>query len=203
MGCDSSSTINKKIIFIIGKPGSGQKSQSIYLKNQIHNCDIIQVEALIRYEMLIKSSMKLDQINEDKLVPSNELVKILNEKIKYLPSEYIIVEAFPKNENNVQEWKNIIGKKILIHSLIYLKIDDKDNDKIFEREKDKIDSMGEFYVEKRLKTFNEHTLQIIQALRKDINVIDIHGEKNENDVSEEIWKKFKELNKIGVFHHLN
>ena len=63
--------------------------------------------------------------------------------------------------------------------------------------------MGEFYVEKRLKTFNEHTLQIIQALRKDINVIDIHGEKNENDVSEEIWKKFKELNKIGVFHHLN
>ena len=153
--------------------------------------------------MLIKSSMKLDQINEDKLVPSNELVKILNEKIKYLPSEYIIVEAFPKNENNVQEWKNIIGKKILIHSLIYLKIDDKDNDKIFEREKDKIDSMGEFYVEKRLKTFNEHTLQIIQALRKDINVIDIHGEKNENDVSEEIWKKFKELNKIGVFHHLN
>ena len=147
--------------------------------------------------------MKLDQINEDKLVPSNELVKILNEKIKYLPSEYIIVEAFPKNENNVQEWKNIIGKKILIHSLIYLKIDDKDNDKIFEREKDKIDSMGEFYVEKRLKTFNEHTLQIIQALRKDINVIDIHGEKNENDVSEEIWKKFKELNKIGVFHHLN
>ena len=147
--------------------------------------------------------MKLDQINEDKLVPSNELVEILNEKIKYLPSEYIIVEAFPKNENNVQEWKNIIGKKILIHSLIYLKIDDKDNDKIFEREKDKIDSMGEFYVEKRLKTFNEHTLQIIQALRKDINVIDIHGEKNENDVSEEIWKKFKELNKIGVFHHLN
>ena len=203
MGCSSSSSMNKKVIFVIGKPGSGQKSQAIYLKNQIKNCNVIQVESLIRYEMLIKSSMKLDQINEDKLVPSNELVEILNEKIKYLPSEYVIVEAFPKNENNVQEWKNIIGKKILIHSLIYLKIDDKDNDKIFEREKDKIDSMGEFYVEKRLKTFNEHTLQIIQALRKDINVIDIHGEKNENDVSEEIWKKFKELNKIGVFHHLN
>ncbi len=202
MGCGRSS-IKKKVIFLIGKPGSGQKTQAINLKKKIGSCDIIQVESLIGYEMLIKSSMKLDQINEDKLVPSNELVKILNEKIKYLPSEYIIVEAFPKNENNVQEWKNIIGKKILIHSLIYLKIDDKDNDKIFEREKDKIDSMGEFYVEKRLKTFNEHTLQIIQALRKDINVIDIHGEKNENDVSEEIWKKFKELNKIGVFHHLN
>ena len=202
MGCGISIK-NKKVIFLIGKPGSGQKTQAINLKKKLGCCDIIQVEALIRFEMLIKSSMKLDQINEDKLVPSNELVKILNEKIKYLPSEYIIVEAFPKNENNVQEWKNIIGKKILIHSLIYLKIDDKDNDKIFEREKDKIDSMGEFYVEKRLKTFNEHTLQIIQALRKDINVIDIHGEKNENDVSEEIWKKFKELNKIGVFHHLN
>ena len=202
MGCGISLK-NKKVIFLIGKPGSGQKTQAINLKKKLGCCDIIQVEALIRFEMLIKSSMKLDQINEDKLVSSKELVEILNEKIKYLPSEYIIIEAFPKNENNVQEWKNIIGKKILIHSLIYLKIDDKDNDKIFERENDKIVTMGENYVEKRLKTFYEHTLPIIQSLRKDINVIDINGEKDENQVSNEIWDKVNEVNKIGKFHHLN
>ena len=200
MGCDSSSTINKKIIFIIGKPGSGQKSQSIYLKNQIHNCDIIQVEALIRYEMLIKSSMKLDQINEDKLVSSEDLVNILNDKIKYLPSEFIIIEAFPKSESNITEWKKIIGKNLMIHSLIYLKIDN--DDKLFEREVDKITAMGDYYVHKRLNTFNQHTLPIINYLKDKINYIEIDAEKNEEDVKNEIWTKFNETNKKGKFNFL-
>ncbi len=200
MGCDSSSTINKKIIFIIGKPGSGQKSQSIYLKNQIHNCDIIQVEALIRYEMLIKSSMKLDQINEDKLVSSEDLVNILNDKIKYLPSEFIIIEAFPKSESNITEWKKIIGKNLMIHSLIYLKIDN--DDKLFEREVDKITAMGDYYVHKRLNTFNQHTLPIINYLKDKINYIEIDAEKNEEDVKKEIWTKFNEINKKGKFNFL-
>ena len=200
MGCGSSSTINKKIIFIIGKPGSGQKSQSIYLKNQIHNCDIIQVEALIRYEMLIKSSMKLDQINEDKLVSSEDLVNILNDKIKYLPSEFIIIEAFPKSESNITEWKKIIGKNLMIHSLIYLKIDN--DDKLFEREVDKITAMGDYYVHKRLNTFNQHTLPIINYLKDKINYIEIDAEKNEEDVKNEIWTKFNETNKKGKFNFL-
>ena len=200
MGCDSSSTINKKIIFIIGKPGSGQKSQSIYLKNQIHNCDIIQVESLIRYEMLIKSSMKLDQINEDKLVSSEDLVNILNDKIKYLPSEFIIIEAFPKSESNITEWKKIIGKNLMIHSLIYLKIDN--DDKLFEREVDKITAMGDYYVHKRLNTFNQHTLPIINYLKDKINYIEIDGEKNDDEVKKEIWKKFNEVSKNGKLNYL-
>ena len=36
-----------------------------------------------------------------------------------------------------------------------------------------------------------------------INVIDINGEKDENQVSNEIWDKVNEVNKIGKFHHLN
>ena len=201
MGCSSSSIKDKKIIFIIGKPGSGQKTQSIYLKNQIHNCDIIQVESLIRYEMLIKSSMKLDQINEDKLVSSEDLVNILNDKIKYLPSEFIIIEAFPKSESNITEWKKIIGKNLIIHSLIYLKIDN--DDKLFEREVDKIAAMGDFYVHKRLNTFNQHTLPIINYLKDKINYIEIDAEKNEEDVKKEIWTKFNEINKKGKFNYLS
>ena len=200
MGCSSSSIKDKKIIFIIGKPGSGQKTQSIYLKNQIHNCDIIQVESLIRYEMLIKSSMKLDQINEDKLVSSEDLVNILNDKIKYLPSEFIIIEAFPKSESNITEWKKIIGKNLMIHSLIYLKIDN--DDKLFEREVDKITAMGDYYVHKRLNTFNQHTLPIINYLKDKINYIEIDAEKNEEDVKKEIWTKFNEINKKGKFNFL-
>jgi len=200
MGCNSSSLKDKKVIFVIGKPGSGQKSQSINLKNQIHNCDLIQVESLIRYEMLIKSSMKLDQINEDKLVSSEDLVKILDDKIKYLPSEYIIIEAFPKNESNVLEWKKIIGNKLMIHSLIYLKIDN--DEKLFERESDKIAAMGDYYVHKRLQTFNEHTLPTLNSLKNKINFIEVDVENNEEEVKKEIWKKFNDVSKKGKLTYL-
>ena len=198
MGCSSSN--DKKIIFLIGKPGSGQKIQSINLKNKILNCSIIEVEALIRFEMLIKSNMKLDQISEDKLVSSKDLVEKIYEKIKHINSEFIIIEAFPKNENNIIEWKKIIGNKYLIHSLIHLKID---NDNIlFERENEKIASMGNNYVVKRLKTFNDFTLNTINSLRKEINVVDIDGSKNEEEVSNDVWNKFNEINKIGKFSNL-
>ena len=199
MGCRSS-IINKKVICLIRKSGSGQKTQAINLKKKIGSCDIIQVESLIRYEMLIKSSMKLDQINEDKLVPSEDLVNILNEKIKYLGSEFIIIEAFPKSESNITEWKKIIGKNLMIHSLIYLKIDN--DDKLFEREVDKITAMGDYYVHKRLNTFNQHTLPIINYLKDKINYIEIDAEKNEEDVKKEIWTKFNEINKKGKFNFL-
>ena len=199
MGC-SSSPAQKLIIFLVGRPGSGQKTQSNLLSDSSKDYIVIHIESLIRQEMLRKSSVRLDQINEDKLVSSEDLVNILNDKIKYLPSEFIIIEAFPKSESNITEWKKIIGKNLMIHSLIYLKIDN--DDKLFEREVDKITAMGDYYVHKRLNTFNQHTLPIINYLKDKINYIEIDAEKNEEDVKNEIWTKFNETNKKGKFNFL-
>ena len=88
----------------------------------------------------------------------------------------------------------------MIHSLIYLKIDN--DDKLFEREVDKITAMGDYYVHKRLNTFNQHTLPIINYLKDKINYIEIDAEKNEEDVKKEIWTKFNEINKKGKFNFL-
>ena len=73
---------------------------------------------------------------------------------------------------------------------------------LFERENEKIASMGNNYVVKRLKTFNDFTLNTINSLRKEINVIDIDGSKNEEEVSNDVWNKFNEINKIGKFSNL-
>ena len=81
MGCSSSSSTEKHIIFLIGRPGSGQKTQSDLLCESSKYYGIIHIDSLIRQEMLRKSSVKLDQINEDKLVPSEDLVELLNNNI--------------------------------------------------------------------------------------------------------------------------
>ena len=92
--------------------------------------------------MLRKSSVKLDQINEDKLVPSEDLVELLNNNISNMNKDHIILEGFPKCDPNINAWKKIIGKNFKIHSLIYLNMDE---NLLLEREKEKIDSMGEEY----------------------------------------------------------
>ena len=62
--------------------------------------------------MLHKSSVCLDQINEDKLVPSKDLVELLNNNISKLKYEYL--EGFPKCEDNILEWKKIIVSNLKI-----------------------------------------------------------------------------------------
>ena len=110
MGCSSSSSFEKEIIFLIGRPGSGQKTQSNLLNESSKRYGIIHIDSLIRQEMLRKSSVKLDQINEDKLVPSEDLVELLNNNISNMNKDHIILEGFPKCDPNINAWKKIIGK---------------------------------------------------------------------------------------------
>ena len=120
MGCGSANSIdNKVVIFLIGKPGCGQKLQGKKVSEKLGDCSHIHLEGLIRHEMLRKSSMKLDQINENKLVPSKDLVEVLYEKICNKNTNYILIDGFPKIEENITEWKKIIGKKFKILALIH------------------------------------------------------------------------------------
>ena len=148
MGCGSANSIdNKVVIFLIGKPGCGQKLQGKKVSENLGDCSHIHLEGLIRHEMLRKSSMKLDQINENKLVPSKDLVEVLYEKICHKNTNYILIDGFPKIEENITEWKKLIGKKFKILALIHLNIS---NETMYEREKEKIEEMGKNYLEKKI-----------------------------------------------------
>ena len=190
MGC-SSSPAQKLIIFMVGRPGSGQKTQSNLLSDSSKDYIVIHIESLIRQEMLRKSSVRLDQINEDKLVPSKDLVELLLNNISKLKYEYIILEGFPKCEDNILEWKKIIGSKFKILCLIYLNMSE---DLIYEREKEKIDSMGEMWVNKKNKIFNNQTYPSICDLKKIVNFYEIDvSNKKENEIHKEIAKKIQEF----------
>ena len=199
MGC-SSSPAQKLIIFMVGRPGSGQKTQSNLLSDSSKDYIVIHIESLIRQEMLRKSSVRLDQINEDKLVPSKDLVELLLNNISKLKYEYIILEGFPKCEDNILEWKKIIGSKFKILCLIYLNMSE---DLIYEREKEKIDSMGEMWVNKKNKIFNTQTLPCINDLKNIVNYFEIHvTDKNEKEIHKEILKKIHEFDSGNKFIEL-
>ena len=200
MGCGSANSIdNKVVIFLIGKPGCGQKLQGKKVSEKLGDCSHIHLEGLIRHEMLRKSSMKLDQINENKLVPSKDLVEVLYEKICNKNTNYILIDGFPKIEENITEWKKIIGKKFKILALIHLNIS---NEIMYEREKEKIEEMGKNYLEKKYKRFMENTVKIIDKLKSQINYLEINGEQEQEIITKEIVDKLKKLIENNKYNEL-
>lgn len=200
MGCGSANSIdNKVVIFLIGKPGCGQKLQGKKVSENLGDCSHIHLEGLIRHEMLRKSSMKLDQINENKLVPSKDLVEVLYEKICNKNTNYILIDGFPKIEENITEWKKIIGKKFKILALIHLNIS---NETMNEREKEKIEEMGKNYLEKKYKRFMENTVKIIDKLKSQINYFEINGEQDQEIITKEIIDKLKKLIENNKYNEL-
>ena len=200
MGCGSANTTeNKVVIFLIGKPGCGQKLQGKKVSENLGDCSHIHLEGLIRHEMLRKSSMKLDQINENKLVPSKDLVEVLYEKICNKNTNYILIDGFPKIEENITEWKKLIGKKFKILALIHLNIS---NEIMYEREKEKIEEMGKNYLEKKYKRFMENTVKIIDNLKSQINYFEINGEQSQEIITKEIVDKLKKLIENNNYNEL-
>jgi len=200
MGCGSANSIdNKVVIFLIGKPGCGQKLQGKKVSENLGDCSHIHLEGLIRHEMLRKSSMKLDQINENKLVPSKDLVEVLYEKICNKNTNYILIDGFPKIEENITEWKKLIGKKFKILALIHLNIS---NETMNEREKEKIEEMGKNYLEKKYKRFMENTVKIIDKLKSQINYLEINGEQEQEIITKEIVDKLKKLIENNKYNEL-
>jgi len=200
MGCGSANSIdNKVVIFLIGKPGCGQKLQGKKVSENLGDCSHIHLEGLIRHEMLRKSSMKLDQINENKLVPSKDLVEVLYEKICNKNTNYILIDGFPKIEENITEWKKLIGKKFKILALIHLNIS---NEIMYEREKEKIEEMGKNYLEKKYKRFMENTVKIIDKLKSQINYLEINGEQEQEIITKEIVDKLKKLIENNKYNEL-
>ena len=200
MGCGSANSIdNKVVIFLIGKPGCGQKLQGKKVSEKLGDCSHIHLEGLIRHEMLRKSSMKLDQINENKLVPSKDLVEVLYEKICHQNTNYILIDGFPKIEENITEWKKLIGKKFKILALIHLNIS---NETMYEREKEKIEEMGKNYLEKKYKRFMENTVKIIDNLKSQINYLEINGEQEQEIITKEIVDKLKKLIENNKYNEL-
>jgi len=200
MGCGSANSIdNKVVIFLIGKPGCGQKLQGKKVSETLGDCSHIHLENLIRHEMLRKSSMKLDQINENKLVPSKDLVENLYEKIINKNTNYILIDGFPKTEENITEWKKIIGKKFKILALIHLNIS---NETMNEREKEKIEEMGKSYLDKKYKRFMEYTVKVIDNLKNKINYLEINGEQELEIITKEIVDKLKNLIENNKYNEL-
>jgi len=111
------------VVFVLGGPGAGKGTQCTLLSKEygfIH----LSAGDLLREERKSGTStgdLIEDYIRNGKIVPSEITVGLLNnamvkngwEKSKFL------IDGFPRNQENVDGWNEVVGDKAYFHSLLY------------------------------------------------------------------------------------
>ena len=208
MGCSGSSTKEDKnshsntntnnnlVIFVLGGPGSGKGTQCAKLKEKHHFVHISTGE-LLREEQE-KNGPEAEYIKatlaEGKLVKSDILVKLVQNKINQHKNTKFLLDGFPRSQENIESWNSIINKSVNAPAVLYFDCSDETMTKrILGRAltSGRIDD-NEEAIKKRLEVFHHQTVPVVKAYEKLNTLIKINCEGNPDDVFVETDKALKE-----------
>ncbi len=210
------------LLVLLGPPGCGKGTISSHLLskgNFIH----ISTGDLIREEIKTQSDLAKkinDYVLEGKLVPDEITNELLKKKILSLDisNSNIILDGYPRNENqakfletilnvnivlNIKVDENVIVKRITgrricpkcntIYNIYFNKTKednkcDKDGSLLVQRTDD-----NEVTIKKRIKTFNENNIPLLNFYKSKNLVHDIQNDKDDPKYTFELIDKMLEI----------
>ena len=109
--------------------------------------------------------------------------------------ETFLIDGFPRNKDNLDGWNRQMGDKTLVKGVLFFECSEKICvDRCLERGKQSGRSDdNEETLKKRITTYNESTLPIIQHFDKLNMVKRIDAAKNEDQVYEEVKVALNEI----------
>lgn len=193
-----------EVIFLLGGPGSGKGTVGEKI-NQIYKYELISAGDLLREEKANPESKNGALINEyqaqGKIVPSEITINLIKSKISKLNSQgitKILLDGFPRNDENLEKWNDIIGSSIKLKFVLFLNCAEKT---MIERVLKRGETSGRNddnieTVKKRIKVYNEQTLPVIKYYEKLNMVKKINANKTSEQVFDAVKKIFDKENKI-------
>ena len=183
-----------KIIFIIKNPCSSEES-SIYKKlseyfiyNYLSTGDIINELYLEKRT----DNENYNDIKNGKLMASDEVVEILkNEILKMKDCKNLLIEGFPRNLDNLSQWKNIMSGITSLKKILYIKITKEEMQKRID-EKNKIENFKNYqkYVN-QINNFNNEITALIEKCKNDNILIEVDGmQKKKEEIYQNFFRKF-------------
>jgi len=204
MGCSGSRNQTKedqiRVIAICGGPGCGKGTQ----------CQrIVDTHRLVHVSTgdLLREKKKIDpdfakEMDSGKLVSSDLVVKLVKEVFDKNPNVIYLLDGFPRNQENLDVWKRILGKSANIEFMLFLKTTEevmihRMNKRASESENKRADDVNEETQKNRINSFKNETLPIVDKFLKDKKCYVIDGDKDLDSVTTEINAALKER-KIGI-----
>ena len=198
-GTDANKTKESEVIFLLGGPGSGKGTIGEKIA-KTYNYELISAGDLLREEKNNPKSKYGELIKEyqaeGKILPSEITIGLIKSKIIELNSNgiyKILLDGFPRNNENLETWNKIIGDSIKLKFVIYLKCPEKIMvERVLKRGETsgRADDNKETVV-KRIKVFNEQSLPVIKYYKKEKMVKEIDSSKKPEEVFDAVKKIFK------------
>ena len=196
MGCEGGQQVGEKprIVFVIGGPGCGKGTQCKRIVQNFKYQSFSTGDLLRQYVKDKKDGYEEidNQMKEGKLISSSTLMKVLKEYILNSRNKKILVDGYPRNQENVDVWEKEMKDLVEVKGALYIEVSNEEMKKrLLGRNEGRADN-NEETIAKRLTTFEQETKPIVDYFEKQGNLIKIDGMKTVDEISKEIGDKFKE-----------
>ena len=196
MGCEGGQQVGEKprIVFVIGGPGCGKGTQCKRIVQNFKYQSFSTGDLLRQYVKDKKDGYEEidNQMKEGKLISSSTLMKVLKEYILNSRNKKILVDGYPRNQENVDVWEKEMKDLVEVKGALYIEVSNEEMKKrLLGRNEGRADD-NEETIAKRLTTFEQETKPIVEYFERQKNLIKIDGMKTVDEISKEIGDKFKE-----------
>ena len=197
MGCSQQTPVNDekpKIVFVIGGPGCGKGTQCRRIVKNFEYESFSTGDLLRQYVKDKKNGYEdiENQMKEGKLISSATLMKVLKEYILNSRNKKILVDGYPRNQENIDEWEKQMKGLVDVKGALYIEVSNEEMTKrLLGRNEGRADD-NEETIKKRLTTFEKETKPIVSYFERQGNLIKINGERTVDEISQDIADKFKE-----------
>ena len=195
MGCSNCRKGSlKKVIFVIGGPGSGKGTQCCKISNEF-NFEHLSTRDILLNVIAKQTAIGWEQLKRKMesgaLVTSNELICFIKEEFKNI-NLTILFEGFPKNQEDIEEWNKQMIDMCEVIAVLYFECSNEEMKKRLMRKKEgKVDN-NEKIISEKIDNFNKETLPILEVYQKNGKLIRINAEKSTEEIFEEVKNTIKE-----------
>uniref|UniRef100_A0A5B6YV83 UMP-CMP kinase n=1 Tax=Davidia involucrata TaxID=16924 RepID=A0A5B6YV83_DAVIN len=184
---------NKKtpfITFVLGGPGSGKGTQCAKIV-ETFGFTHLSAGDLLRKEISSNSEngmMILNTIKEGKIVPSEMTVKLIQRAIESSENDKLLIDGFPRSEENRMTYERIIGAEPNI--VLFFDCPQEEMVKrVLSRNQGRVDDNIDT-VEKRLKLFTTLNLPVINYYSEKGKLYKINAVGTEDEIFEQVHPVF-------------
>lgn len=195
----SSSASLPKVLFVLGGPGAGKGTQCARI---VQNYGYVHLSAgdLLRAERNRPDSKVGEEIEnhirKGSIVPVEITCTLLENAMKESGKEIFLIDGFPRNKDNLDGWTRQMKEKTNMIGVLFFECSEQVCiDRCLERGKDSGRSDdNEETLKKRIQTYNESTLPIIQHFDNLKMVKRLDAAQTPDQVYEQVQVALKELN---------
>ncbi|CAL1534440.1 unnamed protein product [Lymnaea stagnalis] len=186
------------VVFVLGGPGAGKGTQCEKIQ-ETFGYQHLSAGELLRQERLAKGSQYGEEIEkhlkDGSIVPVAITCSLLHREMESSSKNNFLIDGFPRNKDNLDGWNEAMNGVAQVKRVLFFDCPDQvcvdrclSRGLTSGRSDDNAESL-----KKRIQTYRESTMPIVDHFRKINLVSEIQGDKSADEVFEDVKKVFKAL----------